>query len=246
MVRRVHREGIVLLGGGRALLMQIAHPAVAAGVVEHSSYRTAKLRRLLRTLRLTLALGFGSPGQVEQAARSINSIHSHVSGQGYDARDPELLLWVQATLIDTGLVMHERLLGPLSPDEAEAYYQDMLSIGELLGVERSLAPADLAAFRGYMEEMVGKLEVSPVAKEIARDLFDVPLYLKPAWYLLRQFTGGTLPPRLREQYGLSWGPGREAALSAAFGLSRRVTPRLPLRLRATPGFLMPKRPVPSP
>jgi uncharacterized protein (DUF2236 family) len=242
MVRRVHREGVILLGGGRALLMQIAHPAVAAGVAEHSSYRTAKLRRLLRTLRLTLALGFGSQDQVEQAARSINSIHSHVSGEGYDARDPELLLWVQATLIDTGLVMHERLLRPLSPGEAEAYYQDMLSIGELLGVERSRAPADLGAFRGYMDAMVGALQVSPVAEEIARDLFDVPLYLTAAWFCLRQFTAGVLPPRLRQQYGLSWGPGREAALSAAFGISRRVTPYVPFRLRQTPGFLMPKRP----
>ena len=107
MAQRVLHEGVLLLGGGRALLMQIAHPLVASGVAEHSNFRTDRIDRLLRTLRLTLAIVFGSREQALAAAGSINRVHEGVAGAGYAARDPELLLWVLATLIDTSLAMHD-------------------------------------------------------------------------------------------------------------------------------------------
>ena len=121
MIRRVHREGVTLLGGGRALLMQIAHPAIAAAVAEHSSFRSDPLQRLLRTLRPTLAMAFGTPTQAGRAVAMINATHRRVTGPGYGATDPALLLWVLATLIDTSLLMHERFVHPLRPAEAEAY-----------------------------------------------------------------------------------------------------------------------------
>src|SRR5438128_8311522 len=100
---RVNRESALLLAGGRALLMQLAHPAVAAGVDEHSDFRRRPLARLLRTLDLYLQLSFGDRGEALAAAQAINHVHHGVHGAGYTAVEPSLLFWVQATLIDSGL-----------------------------------------------------------------------------------------------------------------------------------------------
>src|SRR5262245_593185 len=129
MIRRVHSEAIVLLGGGRALLLQLAHPAVAAAVAEHSSFQKRRLERLLGTLKPTLAIVFGDARTATAAASSINATHARVQSAAYDARDPDLLLWVLATLIDTALLMHCRFLRPLSSVEEQSYYQDMLRAG---------------------------------------------------------------------------------------------------------------------
>src|SRR5687767_6460211 len=110
-IRRIHEEGILILSGGRSLLMQVAHPLVARGVAEHSSYRSDRLARLLRTLCATFAMIHGTRGQAEAAAAGINSIHERVNGENYSALDPELLVWVLSTLIDSTVVMHERFVG---------------------------------------------------------------------------------------------------------------------------------------
>jgi uncharacterized protein (DUF2236 family) len=245
MIRRVHSEAIVLVGGGRALLMQIAHPAVAAGVAEHSNFQAAPFRRLVRTLQPTLAMAFGEPHEVEAAASAINRVHRRVRGPGYSATEPELLFWVLATLIDSALRVHGRFLRPLPPEDAEAYYQDMLTLGELLGVRRDLAPADIAGFRSYVKDMVQRIEVSPAGRRIARDIFGPPLIYTPAGPLMKEITAGLLPEPLRCQFGFSWGPGRERALSLLAGTTRRWLPRVPPRLRAHPWFLMPpsRRPL---
>ena len=147
MVRRVHGEGVLLLGGGRALLMQIAHPDVARGVAEHSRFREERFGRLLRTLRPMFAIAFGTREQALAAAASINRIHDDVAGPGYRASDAALLLWVLATLIDTGLVMHERFVRPLARDEAQAYYEDMRRFGLLFGLSPEQMPATIGDLR---------------------------------------------------------------------------------------------------
>ncbi len=220
VIRRVHREAVVLLGGGRALLMQVAHPAVAAGVAEHSSFREGKRRRLLRTLRPTLAMVFSTREQARAAAASIRAVHGRVVGEGYRADDPELLLWVLATLIDSALYMHARFLRPLSDTDAEAYYQDMLTAGELVGVRRDLAPADIAAFRRYMAEMEPRLQVTEQARGIAQDLFAGRGPAAPAGWWLREMTAGMLPSPLRQAYGFEWSRPRQALADAAAWASR--------------------------
>ncbi len=123
---KVTRESAVLLGGSRAILMQIAHPLVAIGVEAHSSYRTDPLGRANRTFLLGEHLTFGNSTQAQQAARTINRLHTHVHGelpldagsyqQGahYSAKDQDLLLWVHATLIDS-LLLAYKLLWVSSP-----------------------------------------------------------------------------------------------------------------------------------
>ncbi len=240
MVRLVHGEGILLLGGGRALLMQIAHPDVARAVAEHSRFREERLRRLLRTLRPMFAIAFGTREQALDAVSNINRIHDGVAGPGYRATDPGLLLWVLATLIDTGLVMHERFVHPLAPDESEAYYEDMRRFGLLFGLSPEQMPATVEDLRAYVEEMSTSLRVSDHAREIGAALFEDGLLL-PAGALMRQLTTGLLHPALREQFGLSWGPRRERVLRSFERVSRVVVPRLPRRMRAPPWFVMPPK-----
>jgi len=238
-IRRVHLEGVLLLGGGRALLMQLAHPSVAKGVAEHSDFRRDPVGRLLRTLRPVLAIVYGSPSEVAAAARGVNAIHARINGQDYDARDPALLLWVLATLIDTTLVMQDRFLSPLPPHVAEAYYQDMLTVGELLGLERTLAPPDLSSFRSYVEDMLSILSVSVKGRSLARQVLTGLGGLSPAMWGVRHLTAGLLPPTLRDQFALPWGPNRERALKAIQATSRRLLPYTPRIIRGTPGLLLP-------
>ena len=241
-VRRIQSEGVLILGGGRALLMQVAHPLVARGVTEHSSYRTDRLGRLRRTLQPIYAMALGTPEEARAAAQRVRAVHEHVAGAGYHAEDPALLGWVLATLIDTALLMHRRFVAPLDPRDAEAYYRAMVGIGAMLGMPRSALPETLHEFDAYVEEMVATLDVSGDSRLIARELFaPVPgaPWLTPAMPIARQLTSGLLPSRLREQYGLSWGPRREALLRSVAGITRAMRPTPPALLTRPPDVLLP-------
>jgi uncharacterized protein (DUF2236 family) len=240
MIRRVHGESIVLLGGARALLLQVAHPAVAAAVAEHSTFRQGRVERLLRTLKPTLSIVFGDRAEVSAAAGSINAVHGRVHSPGYDATDPALVFWVLATLIDTALLMHALFLVPLEANEAQAYYEDMLDAGSLLGIDREQVPPDMPAFRSYMKEMLATLEVTSAARQIAADLFAGPTLFRALLCPIASLGNGLLPEAIRTGYGLHWGPGRQRVLNICAAAMRIVLPRLPRVLRAPPPFLLPK------
>jgi uncharacterized protein (DUF2236 family) len=239
-IRRVHREGALMLGGGRAVLLQLAHPSVAQGVAEHSSYATQRWRRLLRTLRPMYAIAFGSAEQAREAAAGVNRLHEGVRGSDYSALDPSLLLWVLATLIDTSLEMHARFLRPLSRADAEAYYADMCRVGELLRIPVEHLPENLSAFHAYFDAELAGLRVGDEARAIAADLMRLTPLNAALIAPLRFLTIATLPPALREQYGLGWGERHEMAFRALQTASRAILPRLPLALRGTPSFLLPR------
>jgi uncharacterized protein (DUF2236 family) len=238
-IRRIHGEAIILIGGGRALLMQIAEPRIAHGVAEHSSFRKDRLARLVRTLRPMFAIAFGSRDQALTAAAAVNRIHKTVTGDGYSARDRELLVWVLATLIDTTLLMHELLVSRLQPDEAEAYYQQMKVVGELLGIPRGAMPHDLTKFHSYVSEITARLEVTPEAMLLAQEIFRASAASRPLMWPLEQLTAGLLPPRLRNGFGLSWGPRREWGLRLTLHAAKALRPMVPGALRRPPRHLMP-------
>ena len=222
--------------------MQVAHPQVARGVVEHSAYPSDRLGRLQRTLRPMYTIAFGTPDEARAAEAGVRAVHQRVVGAGYRADDPPLLGWVLATLIDTALLMYRRFIAPIAPHGAEAYYAGMLSIDSLLGTPRSALPESFREFESYVAELVATIELSDDSRRIAHELFaPVPgaPWLRPAMPLARELTVGLLPARLREQYGMSWGPGREAVLAGAARLSRTVRPALPSRLTAPPANVMP-------
>ena len=236
VIRRVNGEGVLLLGGGRALLMQLAHPSVAAGVADHSDFQRDPFRRLQGTLDAMTTVVYGSGEQARQMAAILERVHARVVGPGYSANDPELLWWVYATLIDTALRMHRRFLRPLSPPESAEFYAQSLIVAELLGVPASLPPATIDDFNAYIRHMVSVLRVSETARVLSRSVLhpQLPRLTEPAMELVRQVTAGLTPRPLREQYGLAWDAPRKAALLAAGAAARQVLPRLPSPLRRFP------------
>lgn len=233
VIRRVDGELVLLLGGPRALLMQLAHPLVARGVAEHSGFQADPFARLQRTLDASFAIVFGSDEQAHAAADGVRVAHRRVRGDGYDANDPDLLLWVHSTLVDTALRMHNRFLRPLPPSEAEEFYRQSMSVAEVLGVPRDHQPSDLAAFRAYVRHAVATLVVSDDARRLAAAVLRprLPIIAEPVVILVRNLTAGLLPPPLRRGYGLGWDPLRQAALHAATVASRQTLPLVPAALR---------------
>ena len=223
---RVNRESAVTLAGTCAILMQFAHPKVAAGVRDHSRYEVDAAGRLRRTLDLTLAIVFGPRLEAMQAVRAINVRHRTVRGPGYSAMDPELLLWVHATLVYSAIRGYRTLVGPLTDAEADRYYQDTKEIGVLLGIPREIYPARVEAFEAYVHRMIASQEVAVgadakrMADRVLRPQFrGVP---RMAFAPLTVITAGLLPPSLRQGYGLKWGRVQRAAFAAC----RAGLPRL--------------------
>jgi uncharacterized protein (DUF2236 family) len=226
ITRRVNRENVLFLGGGRALLMQLAHPKVAAGVDEHSDFRTHPIRRLRRTILMTMAIVFGDRETALAAARGVNQVHSRVKGHDYRALDPDLLLWVHATLMDTALVTYETFVKSLLPREREEFYQEFKLIGELLGVPKDRFPPTLRDFDAYMNAMIesGEVRVETRARGLAKLVLRPRVRLLPGPVMIpfQVVTAGLLPPVLRAQYGLAWGAGQQRA----YRLAVRTVPRL--------------------
>jgi uncharacterized protein (DUF2236 family) len=234
----VNRENILLLGGGRALLMQLAHPKVAAGVDEHSDFRAHPIRRLRRTIRMTMAIVFGDRETALAAARGVNQVHSKVQGRDYRAVDPDLLLWVYATLADTALVTYETFVKRLQPHERESFHEEFKLLGELLGVPRERFPSTVLEFDNYLEAMVsnGPVRVDDRARELAAQVMHprVRFMRGPVMLPLNAVTTGLLTPPLREQYGLPWGRAQKRAYRLAVAVVPRVIALTPARLRVWP------------
>lgn len=235
---RINQEPALLLGGGRALLMQLAHPGVAAGVAEHSDFRRRPLDRLARTLELTLALTFGTRTEALAAAHQINVVHQRVRGAGYSATDPRLLLWVHATLIDSALVTYSAFVRPLADGVRETYYQEAKLIGGLLGLANARYPGSLADFERYLRWMLNgpELLVDGRARELARTVLRPALHPvpPPAFRPLEAITAGLLPPSLRLDYGLRWGRLERMGFSVVRAALPRALPLLPRRFRQVP------------
>jgi uncharacterized protein (DUF2236 family) len=236
VIRRVSAEGALLLGGGRALLMQVAHPDVAQGVRDHSDFATDPMRRLRSTLEAAFTIVFGTDEEVEQTAAVVHAVHERVTGPGYRANDPALLCWVNATLTDTALRVYTRMLGPLSLADQERYYVESTLVAEVLGCPRAEQPADLHEFKDYVRTMVGSLEVTDTARSIADAVFHpgLPRVTEPAIAAARFITIGMLPDPLRRQYGFRWDGNRERLLNAGSYALGRVYPLVPRPLRHAP------------
>ena len=224
----------MLLGGGRALLLQLAHPSVAAGVDEHSDFRRRPLPRLLRTLDLSYRLAFGTVAEASAAARAINGAHRRVSGPGYSALDPDLLLWVHATLVESALVAYSTFVAPLARSEREEYWQESKVIGSLLGIPAERFPASWEDFQRYFAWMTsedGPVRPSSVSRELAKLVLRPPVRWLPGFAALptRALTLGLLPPVVRERYGFRFGAVERAVFAGACAVlprALRVTPRV--------------------
>lgn len=231
VARHVDREMFLLLGGAAALLLQVAHPLVAAGVAQHSRFREEPFGRLHRTLDATLTVVFGEPDQARAALRRIDRRHGSVygttdHGRAYRARDPRLLLWVQTTLVLTSLRLYEVVVGPLPSVDRERYWSETKPIAAALGIPGSMLPATLADLEDF-ERAALDAEVVPDATsfELARSIMR-PLPLPDMLFApLDALTAALLPDGLRGPLGLRWGT-RERLLFRAVIVTLRFARRI--------------------
>ena len=246
VVRRVNREAVVVLGWGRAILLQLAHPLVAAGVGAHSGFDAGALayvRRMRRTIGSMLSLTFGAESEIRETAGRINAIHHRVHGRldcavggypagtPYDATDPALLTWVHATLIDSQLRTYALFVGPLAPNEEDRYCAEAAQVGPLLGVAASELPDTKERLDGYLHRMQqeDRLAVGAGARRLAEALLAPPgrRWVAPALWLGRLTTVGLLPASIRDGYGFGWrekDARRLRSAAAVLRAARRVTP----------------------
>jgi uncharacterized protein (DUF2236 family) len=235
-------EAVLLAGGGRAILLQLAHPAVGAGVARHSDFVNRPLDRLHGTMSYVYAIASGDRRLIEKVVRRVNAVHGSVrSAEGesprYDAADPTLQLWVAATLYDTAMLMHDRIFGPLDDQAAEALYHQYAALGTALQVPAELWPADRAAFRRYWDETSAMLRTDVATRAVARDLLNpptVPAWLRTTMPLVRLLTVGLLTPEQRALFGLVWNDSRQRRFDRVMRLTRVVYPKLPSAIRRWP------------
>lgn len=230
-------EAILLAGGGRAILLQLANPAVGHAVADHSNFAADPLRRLRNTLTYVYSLVYGTPAQRARMVAMVNVAHVPVRSPSYDASDARLQLWVTATLYDTALYLHERILGPLSEPEADGVYREYALVGTALGMPAELWPADRAAFRRYWNEQLDSLTVDDTVRAVSGDLLRPrtgPLWMRAAMPAVRLVTAGLLPPELRSAYELPWGQKRDRRYERLMRMTARLYPRLPRRIRSWP------------
>jgi uncharacterized protein (DUF2236 family) len=229
-LRRYTADSSLVLGGLAAILLQLAHPVVAHGVARSSSFARDPLARLRHTLAYVYAVQLGSPEQRERAVRRVDAAHGRVAG----ARDPAPQLWVTATLVHTGLRVHELLRGPVPAELADQIHRAGGDLGMSLQLPRDAWPADRAAFDRYWDATLPTLEVGDDARALAAELLAAraaPWWLRLLLPATREFTAVLLPPRLRDAYGLPHHPRRGRAVVAVMRALVRVAPR---RLRELP------------
>jgi uncharacterized protein (DUF2236 family) len=242
---RVDREAVLFLAGGRALLLQLAHPWIAEAIAAHSQTMFDPIGRFHRTFSVMFSIVFGTADQAVAAARRLYERHAQISGTmsesagpfakgtSYLANELNALRWVSATLTESSLVAYDLVLPTLSDAERHCYYSESKSIAALFGIPPALLPADWTAFMTYNEEMWRSdvLTVTPKARAIAdRVLWQGGRWPPiPKWY--RPVTALLLPPPVREGFRLRYGSAEQKSAEKALKWIRRVHGVLPDSIR---------------
>jgi uncharacterized protein (DUF2236 family) len=244
------REPFLLVGGGRALLMQVANPLVAQGVVDHSGYEHDPFGRLVRTVRWLVAVTFGTTAEAQQASARVRGVHRGVhgtlhhsnasaalpAGTPYAAEDAALSRWVLATIVESMLATYEAMVGPLDCRDADRFVREWRAVAPLVGVAGTHTWDTAASLRAYVDTEVTTLRPVAASRDAARVVLRPPLptrALRPATAWAAFLTTGLLPTPLRRAYALRWTPAHDAAHRATCASLRQVHRVLPRRLRVS-------------
>ena len=249
MLRCVHRESVVALAGPRSLLMQAAQPVAFAGFFASTGALDDPYPRLERTAAALNTVMFGSRDAADRVTARVRRVHGRIrgtlaqpagpfaAGTPWAANDPELLLWIIATLVDSSLLVYERYVRPLSSAQRQAYWDDYRLVGTLFGLPESHSPARYEDLRAYLARMLAseQLCLTPQARALGTQIVLKPpvgLAARPLLELANFITVGLLPRRLRRAYGLRWDPLRGLVHRGGAEYTRRVlVPLLPGRVR---------------
>lgn len=239
-----------LLAAGYALVLQVAHPVIGAGVAEHSSYAQDPWRRLFRTLDFTNALIYAEPPVAAEVARRVRARHRQIKGvmpdgSRYHALAPDAYAWVWASLFLSLTAAHDRFGSRLAGAQRDELWREWRGLGRLLGIRERDLPPGLAGFEDYCDGVLSDvLEDNQTVHAVLESLRHpaeppLPRYVQPAWRIGRLpsahtiglATVGMLSPALRERFGLRWTLPQELELRALCAASRAATPLMPGRLR---------------
>lgn len=234
---------------GQVLVLQVAHPVVAAGVAEHSDYREDPWTRLGRTAGSLSIYVYGGADGARYEADRLRELHKHFTGtlpdgKRYAALDARAYAWVHATLVKHP-VDAQRFFGRgMSSGELEEYYAQMRDVGRMLGIPEKHLPADWDSFERYYDDMVADLGPN----ETIATLFDTIAHVKKpvrmlpdrAWIPLQReqaklqmfLIAGTLPPALRERLGLEWTDRRQRRFDRFCAVLRVLACAVPPSARA--------------
>jgi uncharacterized protein (DUF2236 family) len=249
IARRVHGDRAVgLLYGQRALLIGAMEPLTYTGTMLSTHSAERPFRRLARTAKIQETIFLGTKAEADEALAAVRRMHERVDGElpeavaghpegtRYSAFDPELMLWTLAVIADSGRVMYETMVRPLSDAEREDLWQDYVRFAELFGLPRSDVPRSHRQFEAWWSGRLGSPDLRPT--EHAVEMAPLVAFGQPVPLLARvnlatqnHIIKGTLPPRVRRAFGIPWTPAHEAsfqALTAAHRRARRLFPR-PLR-----------------
>jgi uncharacterized protein (DUF2236 family) len=246
VAERINAERLALLGWPRAILLQVAHPLVAAGVIDHSSFRDSSLasaRRLRQTVGAMLGIVFGDATEQARVIATIRGIHERVhgtlrepvgafpAGTPYSAEDPALLLWVHLTLVQSIVIAFDALVAPLSGSERDAYCRETSPVAIALGATAADVPRDWAALETAIDETIrsGAVRVGTDARATAATILrgGMATLAGPVGWATRHLTIGWLPSGIRSQYGFTWSPRDERRaewLARQLRRTRRVLP----------------------
>jgi uncharacterized protein (DUF2236 family) len=249
MVRRVHGDRAVgLLYGQRALLIGALEPLTYTGTMLSTRSADRPFERLARTAKIQETVLLGTREEADEALAGVHRLHQtiegtlpeaagvHPTGTHYSALDPELMLWTLAVIADSGREMYETMVRPLSEGEREALWQDYVRFGELFGLPRSEIPASHRQFKAWWDERLASpdLHATEHALEMAPLVaFEQPVPLPARMNLATQnlVIKGTLPPRVREIFGIEWTRAHETAFRTAAAGHRRARHLFPRRMR---------------
>jgi uncharacterized protein (DUF2236 family) len=248
-LRRVQGERAVgLLYGQRGLMIGALHPLNFIGTTEHTYARETPFQRLAHTGRAFETIFFGTRAEADDVLARVRRLHDRVRGEisedagpfragtPYSAMDPELMLWTVAVMMDSAETFYDLLVRRLTAAEREALWQDYRRFGALFEMPLDDAPVDYPGFREYWDaRMAGdELHLTPEAREVGfSTAFEIPM---PAIYgpfsrLHNLIMLGSLPARVREEYGLGWSPAHAIAFEAAVATLRASRPLVPKAVR---------------
>ncbi len=242
---KVNRESALFLAAGRAALLQLAHPWVAAAIAQHSRTLENPIARFHNTFRVMFTVSFGSLDEASRTASTLHRLHESIRGtlphgvgqyahgSSYHANETSALAWVFATLIDGALLAYDLALPALTEPEREQYYQESRKSAALFGIPHDELPKDLPAFQTYMQSTMNSdvLGVSAATRQLAHQLQSgagLP-FPPPFWY--RALTVHLLPSRFRGEFQFDYGEPERRAAERAVRWIQRVYPRLPASIR---------------
>ncbi|MER7547945.1 oxygenase MpaB family protein [Actinomadura sp.] len=239
LIRVIAQEGALIAAGGAASLLQTAHPKVAQGVYDHSYTADDPARRLRNTMGWLYVVQFGTREEAETLSALVTRGHEAITGPDYEANDPELQVWVAATLFAVAAQFYQVLFRRrFTRAELEEFYEQSKVYATILGCPEDRMPATYRDFREYYAGMLNTLEISDASRAVAEQVLHPKLpggpLNAPGMMAIRLLTAGLMPEPIRVQYGWKWTRARELRFRLLLAVLAAVYPRLPLRVRTLP------------